>query len=101
MHILVNVWGRVEILQEFSKHLIGQLSYIIGRSITLSSLSLCLHVAIGFSSVIEYYVFFSNIYVIVLTSYKIANQLKRVLDQIKSFSQLQIAKHKISSTELQ
>ena len=84
-----------------SMNLIAKLSYIIWRSIALYSLSLWLHVAIGFSSAIEYYVFFSNIYVIVLTSYKIANQLKRVLDQIKSFSQLQIAKHKISSTELQ
>ena len=82
-------------------NLIGKLSYIIWRSITLYSLSLWLHVAIIFSYVIEYYVFFSNIYVVVLTSYKIANQLKRVLDQIKIFSQLQTAKHKISSTELQ
>ena len=69
--------------------------------ITLYSLSLLLHVAIGFSSVIEYYVCFSTIYVVVLTSFKIANQLKRVLDQIKICTQLQIAKLKISSTEVQ
>ena len=64
-------------------NLIEKLSYSIWRSIAPCSCSLWLHVVIGFSSVIEHYLFLSNSYVIVLTSYKIANQLKRVLDKLR------------------